>query len=271
LRWRDGALWCSDMAQQAVLRIAPDGTTARVVDTPGPPSGLGWLPDGRLLVVSMHDRRVLRLDPEGLVEHANLNSVATYHANDMLVDPQGRAYVGNFGFDFMAFVAGRSPEETFADTSFIPADLALVEPDGTVRVAAKDLRFPNGTVLTPDGRTLIVAETHGPYLTAFSVAADGSLHDRREWAPVSVGPPDGICLDAEGAIWVTTPLANVCARIAERGEVLERVATSLPSYSCALGGPDGKTLYIATAPPPGAPSATPAGRIEVATVAVRGV
>ena len=207
-RWRDGKLWVSDMHDDRVLAVDLAGRRETVVEVPGQPSGLGWLPDGRLLIVSMTDRRLLRLDAAGLSVVADLSGVATFHCNDMVVDAHGRAYVGNFGYDFEAGMPPRA------------ATLALVLPDGTVHVAADDLAFPNGTVLTPDGRTLIVAESFAARLTAFDVAADGTLSRRRIWAALEGAVPDGICLDAEGAIWVASPLSKEVLRVREGGEVV---------------------------------------------------
>ena len=204
-RWHDGALWFSDFYTRRVNRATPDGRVEMVVEVPGQPSGLGWLPDGRLLVVSMNDRRLLRLDDGALTVVADLSALAPAPCNDMLVDAQGRAYIGNFGFDLQA----RAP---FASTSLI-----MVTPDAAARVVAKDMHFPNGTVLTPDGRTLIVGESYGQRLTAFDVRADGSLANRRVWAQLhgkGVGP-DGICLDAEGAIWLASPVTREVLRVRE--------------------------------------------------------
>ena len=157
-RWHDGALWFSDFYERRVSRVTAGGRVEPVVDVPGQPSGLGWLPDGRLLVVSMNDRRLLRLDGRALVEVADLSALAPAPCNDMLVDAQGRAYIGNFGFDLQA------------RASFAPTSLILVTPDGRARVVADDMHFPNGTVLTPDGRTLIVGESYGQRLTAFMIS-----------------------------------------------------------------------------------------------------
>src|SRR5881398_1447900 len=168
-RWHDGRLFLSDMHDDRVLAVGLDGRVDRILDVPAQPSGLGWLPDGRLLVVSMTDRKVLRVDPGGLAVHGDLSGIATFHCNDMVVDGQGRAYVGNSGFDFES------------GAQVVHAALALVDPDGSVRVAAEGLALPNGTVVTPDGGTLIVGESAGGCLTAFTVAADGTLHDRREF------------------------------------------------------------------------------------------
>jgi sugar lactone lactonase YvrE len=234
-RWRDGRLWFSDMHSQRVLAVDPDGSMETVATVPQDPSGLGWLPDGRLLVVSMRDRRLLRLDPEGLVEVADLSEVAPHHCNDMVVDARGRAYVGNFGFDLHA---GQQPVAT---------TLALVEPDGRVRVAAENLRFPNGMVITPDGRTLIVGETYGACLSAFDIAEDGSLSGRREWARLVAAVPDGICLDAEGAVWVASPVGGAVLRLLEGGEVTHRVEVEHEAFACMLGGPERRTLFICTA------------------------
>ncbi len=189
-RWHDGRLWFSDMHDHKVWALGLDGTKELICNVPQEPSGLGWLPDGRLLVVSMKDRRLMRLDPEGLNVSADLSGHTDHLINDMVVDGLGRAYVGNFGFDLHA-------DEKPATTC-----LVLALPDGTTRVVAEDLLFPNGTVITPDGKTLIVGETFGARLTAFAIADDGSLHDRRVWAQMEGTVPDGICLDAEGAVWV---------------------------------------------------------------------
>jgi len=235
-RWHDGALWLSDFYQRRVLRVTADGQVHPVVDVPGQPSGLGWLPDGRLLVVSMNDRRLLRLDGNTLVQAADLSGLSPWPCNDMLVDGQGRAYIGSFGFDLQA----RAP--------FAPANLLMVTPEGRVQVAAQDMHFPNGTVLTPDGRTLIVAESYGQRLTAFDVGAGGTLANRRVWAQLAgkgVGP-DGICLDAEGAIWVASPVSRELLRVRQGGEVTDRIPTEGQAVACMLGGDDRRTLFVLT-------------------------
>jgi sugar lactone lactonase YvrE len=237
-RWHDDRLWFSDMHDHRVVRFDPaTGSAETVVEVEQQPSGLGWLPDGRLLVVAMRDRRLLRLDADGLHEHADLSGIATFHCNDMVVDGQGRAYVGNFGFNF---------EEGEAPTT---AAMALVRPDGTVELAADELAFPNGTVITPDGVTLIVAESTAARLTAFTIATDGSLYDRRVFAQLDGVFPDGICLDAEGAVWVASPFGHVVVRVREGGEVTDRIDVGeLNAYACMLGGPSRTTLFICIGP-----------------------
>jgi sugar lactone lactonase YvrE len=234
-RWHEGRLWFSDMHDQRVLALDESGGVEEIVRVEQRPSGLGWLPDGRLLVVSMWDRKLLRLDPDGLAVHADLSGLATFHCNDMVVDARGRAYVGNFGFDLDA---GDTPRE---------AELILVHPDGRAEIAAEKLRFPNGTVITPDGRTLIVGESFGACLTAFDIADDGSLSGQRTWAKLEGAVPDGICLDSEGAIWVASPVSNEVLRVREGGEVTSRIATDRMAIACMLGGDDGRTLFILTA------------------------
>ncbi|MFN8583722.1 MAG: SMP-30/gluconolactonase/LRE family protein [Dehalococcoidia bacterium] len=233
-RWHDGRLWYSDFFQHAVYAVTPAGARERIVEVPQQPSGLGWLPDGRLLVVSMLDRRLLRLEEGGhLVEHADLSPIATGPCNDMVVSATGHAYIGNFG----APTAGGPPE----------AALAHVTPDGCVAEAARGLRFPNGSVITPDGRTLIVAETAGAALTAFDIRDDGGLANSRTWAALDAHP-DGIALDAAGAIWLADPGGRRVVRVLEGGEVTHALDTEDGAYACALGGPDRRTLYILTAP-----------------------
>ena len=211
-RWHDGRLWFSDFHQQTVSSVGDDGCAAIELELDDFPSGLGWLPDGRLLVVAMASRRVLRVEPDGaIVEHADLSAIATGRCNDMVVAGDGTAYVGNFGFDFT--VGERRA----------PAALARVTVDGEVSVAADGLEFPNGTVITPDGRTLIVGETFGQRATAFAVAADGTLHDRRVWAELGDVLPDGCTLDAEGAIWFADARGTAVVRVREGGEVTDRI------------------------------------------------
>jgi sugar lactone lactonase YvrE len=258
-RWHDGRLWFSDMHSQQVLATDPDGKLETIVDVPEDPSGLGWLPDGRLLVVSMRDRKLMRLDPEGLVEVADLSEHASFHCNDMVVDALGRAYVGNFGWDLHG---GAQPAAT---------NLVLVEPDGRNRVVAENLLFPNGTVITPDGRTLIVGETFGPCLTAFDVAEDGSLSGRREWARMERAVPDGICLDAEGGIWVASPVSGAVLRLVEGGEVTDRIEVEHQAFACMLGGPERRTLFLCTAADSDPRKThTRSGRIEQVEVEVPG-
>ena len=265
-RWREGRLWFSDFYARAVksVSLAGDVRTELALDDDAP-SGLGWTPDGSLLVVSMAKRRVLRRAPDGAVTvHADLGGVAAFLSNDMVVDAAGGAYVGDFGFDLHDELLERGEMSVFADH---PATrLARVAPDGAVTVAAEDMHFPNGSMITPDGKTLIVGETLGARLTAFDIGADGTLSGRRVWAQTWPRIPDGACLDAAGAVWIANPLAPECARLAEGGAVLDSVATSQNCFACMLGGDDGETLFMMTAPSsiPAIASAKPAGRIEIA-------
>jgi sugar lactone lactonase YvrE len=234
-RWHEGRLWYSDMHRRVVEAVDLDGRVETIVEVPNDPSGLGWLPDGRLLVVSMRDRTLQRLEPDGsLVTHADLWNLASYHCNDMVVDGRGRAYVGNFGFDLHA---GGPP-------AF--AELVLVEPDGSARVVADRMKFPNGTVITPDGSTLVVGQSTGRDLVAFDVEADGSLTNRRVWAELGDGTPDGICLDADGAIWYADPVRGGAHRVAEGGRVLDRIDTDRNAFACMLGGPERRHLFVLT-------------------------
>ena len=271
-RWHDGRLWYSDFYDHAVHAITADGHDQRIVEVPGQPSGLGWMPDGTLLVTSMTDRRVLAFDGEQLREHADLSGHATWWANDLVVAADGTAYVGNFGFDLDSFLAEYGIEGVLGEPGPTATVLCRVDPDGDVSVAAGDMVFPNGSVITPDGSTLIVAETLAMRLTAFDVAADGSLANRRVWADLSglMAAPDGICLDAEGAVWIANAIAPACLRIAEGGGVLDTVETSQTAFACMLGGDAGTTLFIMTAPDSNHDlrAASRDGAIEMATVAV---
>jgi len=257
-RWHDGKLWFSDMEAGYVMTVDLNGKADSMVYVPGRPSGLGWLPDGRLLVVSMRDRRLLRLDPQGLVEVADLYKLASCHLNDMVVDNQGRAYIGNFGF------------ELGAGEPFSPAELILVTPDGISRVVADRMAFPNGSVITPDGSTLIVAETFGACLTAFDIGPDGSLSGRRIWAQLEGAVPDGICLDAEGATWVASPLSAEVLRVFEGGRVTHRVKVYTQAYACMLGGPGRRTLFVLTSGERYPGTGRPGGCIETVECDVPG-
>jgi sugar lactone lactonase YvrE len=245
-RWHGGRLWFSDFFDHAVKSMDASGAVRTELVIDDHPSGLGWLPDGRMLVVSMHRRQLLRVDPDGVQVHADLASVATFHTNDMVVDGHGRAYVGNFGFDLDEALHTRGVEGVLA--SHPTAVLARVDPDGSVHAAADGMHFPNGCVITPDGKTLIVAETLAMQLTAFDIAADGSLANRRTWAKLGMRAPDGICLDASGRVWVANAIAPECVLFAPGGEVVATVATDQPCFACMLGGDDRRTLYMLTAP-----------------------
>lgn len=283
-RWRaddaGGRLWFSDFYAHRVYSVSEAGGDLRVelqLEGNEQPSGLGWMPDGSLLVVLMLARQVWRRWPRDHPEHpgrfglhADLSAIADHWCNDMVVDRLGRAYVGNFGFDLAAAMAERGPEGVIA--SHPTTRLALVHPDGRVESAAGEERFgfPNGTVITPDGATLIVGETFARRMAAFDIAPDGTLGNRRVWAETAPAVPDGCCLDAEGAIWIANPVAPQALRIAEGGEVLETIETGgLNCYACMLGGADGRTLFLLVAPGLGAES-EPRGKILAARVAVPG-
>ncbi len=236
-RWHDGVLWYSDFYQHTIYTVSADGERRAVhPDLDDRPSGLGWLPDGRLLAVSMSERKVLRDDGGTLVVHADLSALAPGLCNDMVVDAEGNAYVGNFGFDF------------FAGEELRPADLLLVRPDGAVEVAASGLRFPNGSVITPDGRTLIVGESFGACYEAFTINDDATLGERRRWADVPGTAPDGCTHDSAGGIWFADALGSAVVRVLEGGEITHRIDTPMPTFACALGGDDGCTLFVLCAP-----------------------
>ena len=259
-RWRDGRLWFSDFYCHQVVAVDLAGARETIAEVPGQPSGLGWLPDGSLLIVSMRDQKLLRLAGGSLHHHADLSGHARYWCNDMVVDSRGRAYVGNFGFNRHD---GETPRAT---------DLVLVDPDGACSVAARGLWFPNGTVITPDGRTLIVAETRANRLCAFDIAADGSLSGRRIFAATRSMYPDGICLDAEGAVWVADPRNREVVRFRDGGAIAERIDLGdRGAYACMLGGEDGRTLFICTCSGSGPEiAAARSGRIEITRVDVPG-
>jgi sugar lactone lactonase YvrE len=251
-RWRDGRLYFTDRYTRRVLAVSVDGSVETYARTDGFPAGIGFLPDGRLLISSMLDRKVLRREHNGaIVEHADLSVLAEGLLNDMLVDDEGFAWVGNFGFDLFSGAPARS------------TSLIRVTPDGTPTVAARDLAFPNGTLLTPDRRTLIIAETMANRLTAFTVS-NGVLSERRTWAAFGDPPattdvkrileeaavvPDGICMDAEGAVWVADVLNRRVLRVAEGGAIVDDLNTNgLCAFACMLGGGDGRTLFVCAAP-----------------------
>lgn len=251
-RWHDGRIWFSDFYTYAVYSAKADGSDLRTeAEVPEQPSGLGWLPDGRLLIISMRDRRILRREHDGTLSvHAELADFVSGHPNDMVVAANGTAYLGEFGFDLMA----GDPLE--------PARLLRVDPDGTVSVAAEDMVFPNGSVITDDG-TLLVCETFANRVTAFDIADDGSLAGRRVWAEFGPTPterdlepllaqvvvgPDGCGLDAEGALWVADAVGGHVIRVLEGGTIDRSIEPDTGVFACMLGGDDGKTLFLCAAP-----------------------
>jgi sugar lactone lactonase YvrE len=260
-RWHDGALYFSDMHGRAVWRLTPEGKASEVGEFGDEVSGLGWLPDGTMLVVSMSRRHLLRMTSRGPEISVDLSSFVPNPINDMVVDRRGRAYIGGFGFNLFS---GEEPRTTC---------LLCVEPNGRVREVAYDLHFPNGMVITPDGKTLIVGETMGARLTAFEIQPDGALANRRVFAAIDGLIPDGICLDAEGAVWVAWPGSNKVVRVRDGGEIADTI--ELPgrhAYACMLGGADRRDLYICTALDhmPEVIKARREGKIEVTRVQVPG-
>lgn len=239
-RWHGGRLWFSDMLEHRVASVGAEGDVRVELDLGDRrPSGLGWLPDGRMLVVSMLDHRLLRWDGTHVEEVADLTDLCGGPANDMAVDGEGRAWIGNLGFDLEG---GGTPG---------PTNLARVDPDGSVHLAASDLMSPNGIVVTPDGSTLVLAESAAVRLTAFTIGGDGTLTDRRVFADLGGRrAPDGICIDAESAVWAACPVTGEFVRVADGGEVLEvvQVEPGRAAIACMLGGDDRRTLYCLTSP-----------------------
>jgi sugar lactone lactonase YvrE len=235
-RWHGDRLFFSDMGTKQVLTVDLDGTVEEVAVIDARPSGIGWLPDGRMLVVSMNDKRVVRGEPDGsIVTHADLSALAAAPCNDMVVDARGNAYVGNPGYDM------RNPPSPLP-----AAQVVLVRADGSAQVVDDQVLFPNGSVVTADGSTLVVAETMGRRLTAFDIGGDGTLSNRRVYADMPGRSPDGIAIDADGAVWVADASGNACVRVREGGEITDVVDTGRGCFACALGGPDRRTLFLLT-------------------------
>jgi sugar lactone lactonase YvrE len=303
LRWHEDALWFSDLAHGTVHRWDTTGKPETVLEVPGGAGGLGWLPDGRLLVVSMNGGCVYRLEPDGeLVEHADLRHIAGGPVNDMLVDSAGRAYVGNFGFDYYTFDREHPNSMLYAPPGPPTAPIACFAPDGELLGLSQPLLFPNGFLLTADGTTLIAAETLGLRITDFPVQSDGRLGAGRPWGSLvspllwrlvndpglrgritrrisalldhpaiakrSSSPiaPDGLAWHVDGeTIWVANALRGECVRVARGGQVVDRVATSQHTLSCLVAGENGRTLFAATVPTddPVEAAKLGQGRIEV--------
>ena len=231
-RWHDGRLWFADWGAQELIAVDLEGRSEVVVRVPSFPFCVDWLPDGRLLIVSARDRLLLRREPDGsLATHADLSGLSDYPWNEIVVDGRGTAYVNNIGFEFPC-------------GEFAPGTVALLTPDGSVRQVADGVAFPNGMAVTPDNSTLIVAESYANKLTAFDIVEDGGLSNRRVWADLGDGVPDGLCLDAEGAVWYADVPNKRCVRVREGGEVLQTIDLDRGCFACMLGGPDGKTLFL---------------------------
>ena len=247
-RWHDGRLWFSDWGANQVIALGTDGTHEVVVSVPSFPMCIDFLPDGRLLIVDSAQRRLLRREPDGsLVRHADLSGVSENPWNDIVVDERGNAYVNNIGFDFPG-------------GECTPGLVVVVTPDGTVRRVAGDVAFPNGMAITPDGGTLIVAESYANRLTAFEIGRDGALGSRRVWAETPDDHPDGICMDAEGAVWYADVGNRHCVRVREGGEVLATVDLDRGGFACALSRGTDPHLFV-VGQNWGGPESEPSGRV----------
>ena len=245
-RWHDGRLWFADWGAHQVIALDPGGSHQVVATVASFPMCIDFLPDGRLLVVDSAQRRLLRRESDGsLARHADLSSVSRKPWNDIVADDRGNAYVNSIGFDF--------PGGEFA-----PGLVALVTPDGSVTQVAGGLAFPNGMAITPDGRTLIVAESYANRLTAHDISPGGGLGNRRVWADTPGDHPDGICLDAEGAVWYADVGNQHCVRVREGGAVLATVDLDRGAFACALSrGADPRLFVVGQnygGPEPGQPS-----------------
>ena len=257
-RWHDGRLWFSDWGANQVIALNADGSHEVVVNIPSFPMCIDFLPNGRLLVVDSAQRRLLRHEPDGsLVEHADLSWVSSKPWNDIVVDQRGNAYVNNIGFDF--------PGGEFA-----PGTVVVVTPNGTVVPVADDLAFPNGMAITTDGTTLIVAESYANRLTAFEIGRDGALDNRRVWAETPDDHPDGICLDAEGALWYADVGNQHCVRVREGGDVVASVDLDRGAFACALSREQNPRLFVVGQNWGGPNSAIPTGQVVAFPAAAPG-
>ncbi|MFW9969588.1 MAG: SMP-30/gluconolactonase/LRE family protein [Candidatus Odinarchaeota archaeon] len=253
-RWHSNKLWFSDMDDHKIFTLDMDGNLELVLEHLNLVAGLGWLSNDSLIFVSMVDRRLFKFKSGKISEHVDLSKLATFYLNDIVIDKKDRAYVGNFGFDY------------FNKSPFVPAEIIMVTPDGNAKVVVKDMAFPNGTVITTDGKTLIAAETFAARLTAFDIQDDGTLTNRRIWAKFKSLAPDGICLDEKGGIWVSAPGRHRVVRVLEGGELTHIVKVENDAYACILGGPDRRRLFIATSD-----STRTIGKIEFIDVEYAGV
>ncbi|CAE6512219.1 gluconolactonase [Nitrosomonas nitrosa] len=260
-RWHGDRLWFTDQHARRVMTVKLDGQAECILETDDLPGGLAWLPDGTPLVVAMTERAVYRIGNQAWTRYADLSVLAPYHCNDMIATADGRVYVGNFGYD----LHGGAPQTRTC--------LIAVEVNGSCRIAAEDLLFPNGCVITPDGTTLVVAETFASRLTAFTIGDDGLLYDARIWADLGRITPDGICLDAEGAIWVASPGTGEVIRVERGGKVLARIKPVGVPYACMLGGPKRRMLFITTSETddPNKANILKSGRIEITETAISGM
>jgi sugar lactone lactonase YvrE len=234
-RWHDDRLWFADWGAQELIAMDAAGRAEVIASVPSFPFSIDWLPDGTLLIVSAADCAVLRLAADGTLRtHQDLSSLATTPWNEIVVDGRGNTYLNNIGFDF-------------PDGEVTTGIIGLLTADGATSVVADDVSFPNGMVITPDNSTLIVAESYANRLTAFDISPDGSLGNRRVWAELKDGVPDGLCLDEQGAVWYADVPNQRCVRVREGGEVLQTVPVDRGCFACMLGGSDGRTLFVTAA------------------------
>ena len=259
-RWHDDRLWFTDQHARRIYAMQASGALQTVAHTSDLPGGLGWLPDGTLLVVYMTQRRIMRLSGTKLHPYADLSQHARFHCNDMVVDAVGRVYAGNFGFDLHGGAAMRATE------------IILIDSDGAIEPFATDVVFPNGSVITPDGTQLLVAETFAHRISAFDLDSDGRLQSRWVWAELGEATPDGICLDREGALWVASPGTREVIRVKQDGDILARCTTRGTPYACMLGGHGRRTLFVCSAETddPDQAARRKSGRIEQVDVAAPG-
>lgn len=247
-RWCCDRLWYSDFYLHAVCSMRADGSDHRVEHRVGEqPSGIGWLPNGDMLVVSMIDQKVLRFTPDGTHVFSDISAYCGFWANDMLTSMTGVSYVGNFGFDLDLLLKEKGVEGLLASPP-PTTNLVVINEEGHIIQVVDEMAFPNGTVITPDGKTLIIGETMAFRLTAFDIRDDGTLSNRRAWAQLDFVATDGMCIDAEGQIWLANALKPEVLRVKEGGEITGTASTSQNAFACALGGDDRRTLFIMTAP-----------------------